>query len=320
MDDLEKKILNCNETIKANPNDPSGYYDRGWLKLEMNDYAGAKSDFSKAITLNSSNPDYYYGRGISLRYLEDYTATLTDCSIAIDIDPSFSEAYNLRGKTKMSLKNYRDAILDFTKAIEIKPAFEFAYANRGLCKQALGDYEGAIEDISIAIEIYPASTEFCNYLDIAKEEYYAAKGTSSEKEDDNHFYDRNSTTIHMHETLSNIDYNKNFEIVLNVVYKHPDEAFGFSFRITTFPGQSTSWPYWLEVWSFNVKVMSRWPLITNNFQNPDPDGLDLRNINKWSSLFMDSGPMPLSICRTDSSLLGRWEPIADTNSKTSYKF
>lgn len=320
MTKAEKEIINCDEAIKTNPNDPTGYYDRGSLKYDMEDYVGAKSDFSKAIALNPTKPEYYFGRGNSLRYLDDYPAAIRDYSAAIDIDPSFFEAYNLRGKTKMLLKNYEDAILDFNMAIEIEPKFEFAYSNRGLSKQALEDYEGAIEDFSKAIEIDPTNTEFCNYLDIVEEEYYAANGTSYEKEDDNYNYDSNSANSLKHGTSSNLEYKTNFEIALNVIYKHPDESIGLSFKIINFSGIDTGYLYWLEVWQLNQQTFGRWPLITNNYQNFLPEGIDIRNVNIWFPVVINGEPIPLLLSRTESFILGQWKQPVNPNFNKSLKF
>ena len=53
--------------------------------------------------------------------VEDYQGAISDFTKAIEINPMNDKAYNNRGNAKSNLKDYSGAIVDYSKAIEINP-------------------------------------------------------------------------------------------------------------------------------------------------------------------------------------------------------
>jgi tetratricopeptide (TPR) repeat protein len=128
---------------------------RGITKKNRRDYAGAISDYDKAIELN---PDYtrsYCNRGFAYGFLDKYTESLSDLDKAIKLDPGYVEAYTLRGITKDDMGDHAGAIADFSKSIELQPDYIVAYHHRGYVRHQTGDYTGAMADFNTAIEIDP---------------------------------------------------------------------------------------------------------------------------------------------------------------------
>ena len=143
--------------IKDNPNDPDGYFNRGYLLYynEVDDNI-ALSDFDKAIELNPNYIEarkyktYIYERlgeyekiiseyekiieiepaienyDFYLRYLNTYIENgskiaLKVCEKIFELFPASDKLYELRGSTYYNLKDYNNAISDYKKAVELCP-------------------------------------------------------------------------------------------------------------------------------------------------------------------------------------------------------
>lgn len=137
--------------------DQYDYYHRGIEKIEIEDYEGAKTEFSKAIALDKSFIDAYRLRGKVKSFLGNYSDAILDYSTAIKINPQNNysyQAYYDRGLAKMELTDYKGAVSDFTKDIQFEKTSWITYAERGLAKYYLKEYQSAIKDCDSAIEIH----------------------------------------------------------------------------------------------------------------------------------------------------------------------
>ena len=61
----------------------------------------------------------------------DYAGALTDFDRAIELNPAYTDAYGARGAVKYNAKKYKEAIADFDQAIALNPGYTYAYWNRG---------------------------------------------------------------------------------------------------------------------------------------------------------------------------------------------
>ncbi len=185
-------IESYNKEIKANPNDESLYYNRGFLKLQLDDTAGALVDFNNAIAINPEEASV--GRGIlNVLISKNFREAIKNFDKAIEINPNYSSAYEYRGKSKFAINDDEGAIEDFIKAIELDPnnsnslvellnhtnnltdykkgidiwdrvimimPHSGAYQRRAYLKNKIKDYESAIEDLNEAIKLYPEDFKF----------------------------------------------------------------------------------------------------------------------------------------------------------------
>ena len=91
--------------------------------------------------------------------LEDYYSAISDFSKVIKIDPKHNVAYLYRGNSKYILNDYYGAIKDFTTVIKLNPSesntanIANAYSYRGLSKEELGDDSGACKDFKKGAEL-----------------------------------------------------------------------------------------------------------------------------------------------------------------------
>ena len=167
---------NNQNLIKSQITDLKYYQDRGYNKLQSNDYYGAISDYTKAIEIDPIDYYAYQNRGIAKFYLRDLNGAISDCTKAIEIDPNKADGYTIRGDAKFWLQDFVGAINDYYKAIEIDPT-KYIYKMIGQAKYYSGDYYGAISDFTKAIEIDPKSDYAYNKRGDAKhslKDYYGA--------------------------------------------------------------------------------------------------------------------------------------------------
>ena len=129
------------------------YFNRGLAKIELGDYRGAITDFTKVIELKPKDIFAYDIRGSAKIELGDYRGAINDYSKAMQLDPN-EQRYLVRGIYKSKLGDKRGAITDYSKATELVHN-KIRCLARGIFKYKIGDYLGAINDYSKAIELDP---------------------------------------------------------------------------------------------------------------------------------------------------------------------
>jgi tetratricopeptide (TPR) repeat protein len=110
------------------------YSDRGFAKNERGDYAGALSDYNKAVLFGRYSSGLYNNRGLVKYNLNDLSGALEDYNLSIQLE-----------------------------RISVERATIFY--NRGLLKQRLNDREGAIQDLRQAAELYKEQGKTEDYQD-----------------------------------------------------------------------------------------------------------------------------------------------------------
>ncbi len=81
------------KALKINSESYDGYYRRGLLKYDLNDWKGALSDLSKAIEIKPDNDGYpYYYRGMAKEETDDSEGAAEDFSKAFEL--GVEEAYD----------------------------------------------------------------------------------------------------------------------------------------------------------------------------------------------------------------------------------
>lgn len=153
--DLNNALKIFDEAIKLNPNDYQGYFGRGTICGDLQNYSQSIADLDRAAQLNPNFSYIYYNRGVAYINLQNYEQAIEDFSTAIKLTPNFSYAYYNRGIAYSNLQNYEQAVEDFSLAIEFIPNFLYAYYNRGIANYYLQNYSQSIEDISMTIQLNP---------------------------------------------------------------------------------------------------------------------------------------------------------------------
>jgi tetratricopeptide (TPR) repeat protein len=169
LESYEASLIHFDRAVEQNPEDPSGYYERGLTAYQMEEYEPAMADFSQAIELDPDYVEAYFWRGRASYRLDAYDQAMSDFSQVIELDPSYENLYFWRGRSHYKLDEYEPAIADFTQAVENNPVNEFSYYWRGRSHYKLDDYEPAIADLTKASLLDPDDPD--NYYWLARAYY-----------------------------------------------------------------------------------------------------------------------------------------------------
>ena len=83
----ETRLLrNYDKTIKRNPENSTGYFNRGNLKFKLGDYQGAMKDYNAAIRLNPEYLEAYHSRAIIKEKLSYYNGAIADYNFILKRD------------------------------------------------------------------------------------------------------------------------------------------------------------------------------------------------------------------------------------------
>ncbi|MGD9977706.1 MAG: tetratricopeptide repeat protein [Bacteroidales bacterium] len=150
----------------SNPDDPSGYYNRGSAKSELGDFFGAISDYQKAIEIKPDFSMAYNNLGWVYFEKKDYQKALKYANKSIEVDSENSVAYDSRAEIKFNSNDYKGAILDCNKALELDSKLGNSYLIRGRAYYRLGKKEEACNDWSSAgqygkTEAYDFISKYC---------------------------------------------------------------------------------------------------------------------------------------------------------------
>lgn len=96
------------------------YYFRAGSKAGLGDDAGAILDFNQAISLEPDDPDYYFDRANSKFGIKDFYGAISDYTKCIEISPNDYDAYQARGDSKKNLGDSNGSCDDWRKAAEIQ--------------------------------------------------------------------------------------------------------------------------------------------------------------------------------------------------------
>ena len=197
MGDLDRALAEYSETIRLEPEAPTGYGWRGSVYLDKEDYARALDDYSKAIDLAGGDeidiPVWYQDRATAKRLLGDHSGAIADYTTALEAGGDNAGAFLLRGYVHFELGDYPLAIDDYTRAINLAPdvasnwndrcwgravwgeqlvearddcneaialdAGDFnAWDSRGLIGLREQDWHGALADYQASLDIEPSAS------------------------------------------------------------------------------------------------------------------------------------------------------------------
>ncbi len=122
---------------------------------EINDFAGAVSDFERAAALK---PDCAFTRAYLSRALMVGGRTgeaLKAIDRAVRLAPGSGWLRVWRGELKRRLGEHSAALADFDAGLRLDPDYEMGYAWRGGARRSLGRTAGALEDLDLAAALDP---------------------------------------------------------------------------------------------------------------------------------------------------------------------
>lgn len=96
---------------------PARCAERGYLRWEAGDAAGAIAEFTRAIELAPDDPAGYWSRAVVYRELQDYSAALADYTAALE--RGATEAYWYRAGVYDELGLHEKARADYARYVEV---------------------------------------------------------------------------------------------------------------------------------------------------------------------------------------------------------
>lgn len=131
--DPEGAMVQCNEILKNDERNASGYIMRSMVYKQNLDYVSAINDLSKSILIDPDNPDFYLLRGNCYQEFNQHTNAINDYSKFITLNPNNPDAFFARAKSYEEILNYDKAMEDYTKITVLS---EFDQQARKLLKEA----------------------------------------------------------------------------------------------------------------------------------------------------------------------------------------
>lgn len=170
LNDIKSAIREYDIIIELLSTDKWYYKQRKDLKVQINDYSGAKSDYLALNQKFPNDPDYLWELGNIETFLKNYNAAEAYYSRAIE-KRKYEEidSYYPRARLRVEMKNYKGAVADYNKIFQIfainrRPLTSALYYERANAKRFSKDYTGALEDYDQALSISPYNqSDYGNY-------------------------------------------------------------------------------------------------------------------------------------------------------------
>jgi tetratricopeptide (TPR) repeat protein len=189
---LEMAVIDYTNAIKADPEDPIAYFDRGLAyqrmrqlnralatvvvnpvdasKLDFSLFAQSREaqlalaieDFTRAAELDPGFSAAFRNRGLAYAESEDYGSAFRDYDKAIALDMKDPVAYFYRGTAHGRMQDFNRALVDLDRAIQFDPTLVEAFNARGAVLTIVGDLEGALEDFDRALTLDPRNYDAYN--------------------------------------------------------------------------------------------------------------------------------------------------------------
>ncbi len=151
------------------------YYTRALIEKELNDIAGARKDYLKAVELN---PGYAMTdlktllgmaslQGAKLTYEQCFsmgqnfenqgklTDALSQYRKAVELKPDYAEGWHSLGTVYGKTGRFGEAINCFNNSMRYKPNYVEAMSDRGIAKAGMGHTDEALKDLAAAIRMNP---------------------------------------------------------------------------------------------------------------------------------------------------------------------
>lgn len=206
LKDYNKALEDIDEVIKLEPNNVSYYFNRSYLRYQVNDIRGTMADLDYAIAFDPSNVTAHYNRALLRSEVGDYNRAVEDYDFVLEHDPdNYPAFYNRamilintghyqqgisalnamlekdkddfvalyqRSMLYIETRQYQAALNDLNTILAKYPKFESGYMLRAQIRQRLGDKRGYEKDLETAVAVMKAKgvhySSF-NPLDIERE-------------------------------------------------------------------------------------------------------------------------------------------------------
>jgi Flp pilus assembly protein TadD len=158
---FDRAEADLSNNVRAKPDDPSGYADRGYFYIRRSRFDDALDDFLSGVKLEPRNPLYHFGAGRALAGSENFTSALNFYDEALKRGPDEGKLYLARAEALVNLHRFEEARLNYDRALTLglTKTHEryFAFAGRGYIALVSAEYENAIALFTTALKVKPGA-------------------------------------------------------------------------------------------------------------------------------------------------------------------
>ncbi len=153
FEDYMLSIQYFNQVIRAKPYLARPYFLRSVAKINLEDYAGAEADASKAIELNPFLTDAWEARGVARQNLGKDRLAIDDYRHALDLLPRNRQIMYNMAIAQQQVKDFEDADSTFKQLLRHYPGFANGYLGRAILRLQQADTVAALKDIDKTLEL-----------------------------------------------------------------------------------------------------------------------------------------------------------------------
>lgn len=146
IQDPNKAIGDLQEAVRITPNHLGARVDLGGALAAIGQNAAAMTAYNDAVKAFPNLPLVYNNRGFFQQSIGKLDEAILDFTKALELDPQFLEAISNRGYVSMNKGDYEAAEADFSRSLEINAAQPSVLSLRAGSKLSRGDVAAAIAD------------------------------------------------------------------------------------------------------------------------------------------------------------------------------
>ncbi len=114
-------------------------HELAYKLLQNTDYENAVRKYSDCIKANPNAPELYSERGVAYIHLKEKDKSLADFDKSVELQPDYAYRYASRGHAKDFFGDIDGAIFDYETAAELDPNDAIVYNNLGLLLEKKGN-------------------------------------------------------------------------------------------------------------------------------------------------------------------------------------
>ncbi len=146
------ELKRLNDLLKASPNSPDLYLQRGKAYLDLKDFEAAVADGERAIKLDSAKDVYYLFLTDAYFFANRTRQAKEILERCIKNVPASTEGYLKLAELFFYVKKYQESITNINKALKIDETIAKGYFLKGMCYKESGDTALAISSFQTACE------------------------------------------------------------------------------------------------------------------------------------------------------------------------
>lgn len=165
LDDYAGAEYDASKALELNPYIPLLYDLRGISRIRQSDFQGAIADYDHAVRLEPANQNYWYNRAVCCMEMKDYGRAHTELDSIVKRWSKFASPYLLKAEVYLQEKDTTKAALWIDKSLEVDRYNAEAWRVRAAIALSKSQWESADTFYSKAIHLKPKKAD--NYVNRA---------------------------------------------------------------------------------------------------------------------------------------------------------